>query len=165
MDGNAIRGDFLFCKALPEKEIRVTSQYLEKGGLKWKNCTIVCTDGAAAMVRNTKGFVSRVKKINPDVIVMHCFLHCEAPVAKTLQADLVPVMDDVVHKLCEDTTCEKLHLCVRKWEWSIKPCCFIWRSNGCHAARCWPGCMSCGRNLVFLTNEWSNYAKLPASDE
>ena len=67
VDGDTIRENFLFCKALPgrttgEEIFRVTSKYLEKGGLKWENCTSVCTDGAAAMVGRTKGFVSRVKE-------------------------------------------------------------------------------------------------------
>ena len=78
VDRDTIRENFLFCKALPEKTteeeiFRVTSEYLEKGGLKRENCTSVCTDGAAAMVGRTKGFVSRVKEKNPDVIITHCF--------------------------------------------------------------------------------------------
>ena len=37
-----------------------------------------------------------MKERNPDLIVTHCFLHREAFVAKTLPAELVPVVDDVV---------------------------------------------------------------------
>ncbi|XP_035219231.1 zinc finger BED domain-containing protein 5-like [Stegodyphus dumicola] len=48
------------------------------------------------MVGRTKGFVSRVKERNPDVIITHCFLHREALVAKTLPSALVHVLDDVV---------------------------------------------------------------------
>lgn len=55
----------------------------------------VCTDGAAAIVGCTKDFVSRVKERNPNVIVMHCFLHRGALIAKTLPEDFVPVLDDV----------------------------------------------------------------------
>ncbi|XP_067939587.1 zinc finger BED domain-containing protein 5-like [Watersipora subatra] len=102
VDENAIRETSHFArhcqKKTPGEEIfRVTSQYLNHGGLTWENCISVCTDGAAAMVGCTKGFVSRAKEKNPDLIVTHCFLHREALIAKTLPAELVPVLDDVVH--------------------------------------------------------------------
>ncbi|XP_060124933.1 zinc finger BED domain-containing protein 5-like [Zootoca vivipara] len=163
VDGDAIRENFFFCKALPEKTtgeeiFRVTSEYLEQGGLKWENCTSVCTDGAVAMVGRTKGFVSRVKERNPDVIVTHCFLHREALVAKTLPADLVHVLDDVVRMVnfvksrpvksrIFAALCEEVR----------------WLSRGKVLVRVY----ELREELkVFLTNERSDYgAKLLASDE
>ncbi|XP_037115405.1 zinc finger BED domain-containing protein 5-like [Syngnathus acus] len=104
VDGDTIRENFLFCKELPgrttgEEIFRVVSEYIEQGGLKWQDCVSVCTDGAAAMLGRTKGFVNRVKEQNPKVIATHCFLHREALVAKTLPADLAPVMEDVVRMI------------------------------------------------------------------
>ncbi|XP_035211219.1 zinc finger BED domain-containing protein 5-like [Stegodyphus dumicola] len=167
--------NFFFFKVLPEKTtgeeiFRVTSEYLEQGGLKWENCTSVCTDGTAAMVGRTKGFVSRVKERNPDVIITHCFLHREALVAKTLPSALVHVLDDVVRMinivksrpmksrifaaLCEEMGAKHktllFHTEVR------------WLSRGKVLVRVY----ELREELkVFLTNEGSDYAKQLASDE
>ena len=175
VDGDIIRENFFFCKILPktttgEEIFRVTSEYLEQGGLKWENCMSVCTDGAAAMVGRIKGFVSRVKERNPDVILTHCFIHREALVAKTLPVDLVPVLDNVVRivnfiksrplksrifaSLCEEMGAEHktllFHTEVR------------WLSRGKVLARVY----ELREELkVFLTNEKSDYVKLLTSDE
>ena len=63
-----------FCKALPEKKkeriFRVASEYLEQGDLRGKTAQVAAS---AAMIRHTKGFVSRVKERHTDVIDMHCY--------------------------------------------------------------------------------------------
>ena len=61
----------LFCKCLPDKTMGeeiycVTTEYLEQGGLSWKKIIIVCTDAAATMTGNVKGFISRIREQNQN---------------------------------------------------------------------------------------------------
>ena len=69
---------------------------LEIGDLQWKNCIGICTDRIAAKVGPNESFASRAKERNLNVILTHCFLHCDALVFKTLPVDLFPVLNDVV---------------------------------------------------------------------
>ena len=174
-DGDTFRENSLFCKALPENTTAeeifpVTSEYLDQGGLAWENCMSVCTDGAAAMVGRTKGFVSRVKERNPDLIVTHCFLHREAIVAKTLPAELVPVLDDVVRivNFVKTQPLKSRIFASLSQEMEAEH-----KAVLLHAEVRW---LSCGKVLtsvyelreeltVFLTNERSDYSNLFASDE
>ena len=77
VDGNIIRENFLFFKALVkttgEEVFRITTEYLENGNLHREKFISICTDGAAAMVGRNKDFVSRVKEENQNVIFKHYF--------------------------------------------------------------------------------------------
>jgi hypothetical protein len=61
IDGGKIR-EKVPHKTTGEEIYCVTTEYLEQGGQSWKNCISVCTDGAAAMTGNVKGFISRIRK-------------------------------------------------------------------------------------------------------
>ena len=100
VDGDTIRKNFLFCKTLVkttgEEIFCITMEYLENENLQWENFISICTDGAAVMIGQNKGLVNRVKERNQNVIFTHCFLHRETLVFKTLPADLVLVLNDMV---------------------------------------------------------------------
>jgi hypothetical protein len=53
------------------------------------------TDGAASMTSRVKGFVAKVRKVNPNIRCDHCLIHREAVVAKSLPSSLKVVLDEV----------------------------------------------------------------------
>ena len=73
----------------------ITEKFFEEK-LRWNNCVSVCTDGASSMIGKSKGFASKVKQINPDVQISHCFLHREVLMANTLPDDFKKVFDTAV---------------------------------------------------------------------
>src|SRR4029434_6782088 len=71
VDRASIRQNFLFCKAMPEKTtgqeiFRVTSEYLNQGGLHWDSGqwwhggSVACTACTAASQQEGHGFDSRM---------------------------------------------------------------------------------------------------------
>ena len=72
------------------------NHYFSSVGLAWESCVGICTDGAPSMVGSIKGFVTLAKRANKDIISTHCFLHCEALVAKTLGLQLKGTLDEAV---------------------------------------------------------------------
>lgn len=71
------------------------TEFFSKHELSWQNLIGVCTDGAPAMIGSRSGFVTLVRQKNPNVCVIHCFIHRQALAAKTLSDEF-----NVVLKLC-----------------------------------------------------------------
>jgi hypothetical protein len=53
--------------------------------LSRESCVGIGTDGAPSIVGSTEGFVPLTKEENPDIVTMHCFIHREVLVSKTLE--------------------------------------------------------------------------------
>lgn len=126
-----IKEEFLFCKPLHttttgEDIFKTVESFLKDEGLSWNQCYSVCCDGAPAMLGARKGFTSRVKNVNPEVLILHCLLHRENLAAKHLSEELNIVMKEVIqmvnfiksrslnnrifNKMCGDFGSEHTHL-------------------------------------------------------
>ena len=96
--------DLLFCKSLKthtkgEDIFLLIQSFFEEHDISWKNCSSVCTDGAAAMIGKYSGVVARIKSKNSETIAIHCFLHRHALAVKRMPPDLVEVLEDVTKLL------------------------------------------------------------------
>ena len=61
-----------------------------------KNCVGVCSDGAAAMIGERLGVISRIKQLAPECASTHCFIHKESLATKKLSTKLNDVLCEVV---------------------------------------------------------------------
>ena len=50
----------------------------------WSKCKAVSTDGARAMIGVRNGVVAFIKQVAPEIVNIHCTIHCEALVAKKI---------------------------------------------------------------------------------
>lgn len=101
VDEDTIIEDYLFCNELPgrtagEEIFRVRDDFFKTYDIPWSNCTSICTDGAAAMMSNKKGFISCVKRQNPNIEITHCCIHCEALMIKNLPTELLQTMNQCI---------------------------------------------------------------------
>ena len=92
--------ELLFCKELDstttgEDIFELVNENVLLSKLKWSNCVSVCTDGCPSMQGKNKGFVTYVRQKNPNVVIVHCMVHREALVAKSLPKDLQTIMNQV----------------------------------------------------------------------
>lgn len=101
LEGNSIQDDLLFCRPLATTTkagdvMDLISAFFEKEGLEWDKLVGVCTDGAPAMLGSRSGFVTLVKQKNPSVVAIHCMIHREALVSKTLPEPLKSVLKHAI---------------------------------------------------------------------
>lgn len=96
-----IVNQFLFCSELAETTkgsdvFNLVDKSIQTRNINWENCVGLCTDGAPSMLGKHTGFAAHVKKINPNVVIVHCMIHREALMAKILPENLQVVMSQVV---------------------------------------------------------------------
>jgi hypothetical protein len=78
VNGKKIIEQFLFCCELQTTITRVdifnaVNNYFKENNMIWSNCISICTDGAVAMTGRFKGFLTRTKNKNSNLITTHCF--------------------------------------------------------------------------------------------
>ncbi|XP_068205357.1 protein FAM200C-like [Palaemon carinicauda] len=105
-----IKEEFLCCQNLETSStatdvMNAVSLLFDKHGLSWNNLVGITTDGAPAMLGSRSGFQAKVKSKAPNAVGVHCFIHREALVSKSLPSGLL----NNFHRYCQGRDlCEKL---------------------------------------------------------
>ena len=94
-------------------ELKLLIQQEKEHQLLWTDCMSACANGAPAMMRIKKRFISFAKKQNNDILIVHCYFHRENLAAKDIQANLALVFKEFVcvvnyiksHSLCTHLFC------------------------------------------------------------
>ncbi|UYV63802.1 hypothetical protein LAZ67_2005701 [Cordylochernes scorpioides] len=101
VDTGKIVNNYFFCKELKQRTtgadiFELVDENVVKYNLRWENCVSVCTDGAPAMKGSRKGLIAHVIKKNPNIKFVHCMIHREMLVSKSVPPILVTTLDEVV---------------------------------------------------------------------
>ena len=82
--------------------LKVVSDFFTTEGLSWEIVVGICTDGAPAMLGSRSGFLKQAKKHNPNIVGMHCMIHRQALLSKTLPESFRVHLQKVINiELCE----------------------------------------------------------------
>ena len=93
--------EFFFCKDLKTTSrgqdiYEIVNENVSLFNFEWKNCASVCTDGCPSMQGKKNGFVTLVRQRNPNIISVHCMIHRENLVSKSIPKVLRSVMRQVI---------------------------------------------------------------------
>ena len=93
--------EFFFCKDLKTTSTgqdiyEIVNENVSLFNFEWKNCVSVCTDGCPSMQGKKNGFVTLVRQRNPNIISVHCMIHRENLVSKSIPEVLRSVMRQVI---------------------------------------------------------------------
>ena len=102
-----MREEMLFTKELVTDTkgssiFQVLQAYLQEKDIPMNMMIACATDGAPSMVGKYRGFLAHVKQIVPDILTIHCVLHRQNLVAKSLSERLhnsLQVVIKVVNKI------------------------------------------------------------------
>ena len=87
-----IREEMLFIKSFPETTteediFNEVMQYFNYKNIPLTNLINIASDGAAAMTGKVKGFISRMKSVASHIFHIHCIIHRQHLVAKSIGGD------------------------------------------------------------------------------
>jgi len=74
----------------PVKFSHFLSDFVEEGGLEWKNCVGVCTDGAACLTGRNSGLVTKIKDMAGSTLLStYCYIHRRKLASKKFNLSLM----------------------------------------------------------------------------
>uniref|UniRef100_A0A5S6QNG2 DUF4371 domain-containing protein n=1 Tax=Trichuris muris TaxID=70415 RepID=A0A5S6QNG2_TRIMR len=96
--------EFLFERELStdtkgESIFRVVDHFFKRKAIPLKNIIAVATDGAPSMVGCSRGFVSYLKQVVPEVMTVHCVIHRQHLAAKIRSSCL---KERLFRQLCDE---------------------------------------------------------------
>lgn len=97
---NESHENFLCCESIirgtSDEIFNTLNTYITKKGIEWSKCVGISTDGARAMCGRNSSVITKIHEINPNESWMHCNIHREALVSKSLSDDFRSILNTSV---------------------------------------------------------------------